>query len=35
MEEGYHEPVNVPVPISGDVDDYIFKTQQEWRVSDR
>ena len=35
VEEEYREPVRVPVPVPVDVDDYIFRSQQEWWVSDR
>ena len=35
MAEEYREPMTAPIPISVDVDDYIFKTQQEWLISDR
>ena len=35
MAEEYREPVRVPIPIQDDVDDYIFRSQQEWWVSDR
>jgi len=35
MAEEYREPVAVPIPVQGAVDDYIFKREQEWLVSDR
>ena len=35
MVETCSEPVTHPAPASGDVDDYIFKSEQDWWVSDR
>lgn len=35
MAEECREPVKAPIPVQDDVDDYIFRTQQEWLVSDR
>lgn len=35
MAEESQETMERPVKNGDDVDDYIFKTEQEWSVSDR